>query len=161
MPYAVKSDNGTIGYIIPVSRILDFLASKTENIEKYTAKTDTAFAPYIKSIQALYKNPNSIQTSYVEIKNAEKNGFTLVSAISSMRGDIFSYYFLDKNSRVALKLGCSQDASITWKDSIQYAQDALFSQQNDKSATYSITGSYTDASHSLYSVEGTSLKETK
>jgi hypothetical protein len=132
MPYAVKSDNGMIGYIIPVSRIVDFLAGKTDNIEKYTTKINTNFAPYIKSIQLLYKNPNLLKTKYIELKDADKNGFILAGAASSISGNIFTYYFLDKNSRVGLTLSCSSDASKTWKDSIQLSQDAVLSQKNTR-----------------------------
>jgi hypothetical protein len=73
MPYAVKSNNGSIGYIIPISRIIDFLAGKTDNIEKYTTKTNTNFPLYIKSVGLLYKNPNLLKTKYIEIKNAGKS----------------------------------------------------------------------------------------
>lgn len=123
----MKSDNGSIGYIIPVSQVIEFLAGKTDNIEKFTTKIQSTFVPYIKNIQLLYKNPNLLKTKYVEIKDADKNGFTLTSTITSTSGDIFLYYFLDKNSRVAFRVSCSKDASLTWKDSIQFLKDGVIS----------------------------------
>jgi hypothetical protein len=69
----VKSDNGSIGYIIPVSQVIGFLAGKTDNIEKFTTKIQSTFVPYIKNIQLLYKNPNLLKTKYIELKNMEKN----------------------------------------------------------------------------------------
>lgn len=161
MPYAVKSDNGTIGYIIPISRIIDFLAGKTDNIEKYTTKINSTFSPYIKNIELLYKNPNLIKTKYVEIKNADKNGFTLSSAITSTTGDIFMYYFLDKNNRVSINVTCSKDSSITWTSYSQYIQDYVKSQQDDKSAKTLTTGSFLDSSKNIYLAESIDIKETK
>jgi|GEM_PF-2487695 len=83
IPYAVKSDNGMIGYIIPASLVKKFLLGKTDNIQTYTEKTESNFVSYIKGIEALYKNTNLLKTKYVEIKNAGKTGFTLVNSLAS------------------------------------------------------------------------------
>ncbi len=161
MPYAVKSDNGMIWYIIPVSRISDFLGGKTDNIEKSTIKINTTFSTYIKNIQSLYKNLNSIKTKYVEIKNADKNGLTLNNAVSSISGDIFIYYFLDKNSRVSFAVSCSKDASFTWKDPIKLAQDQLTSLQNQKDTKVASVGSFLDSEKTKYMIESVDIKENK
>lgn len=161
IPYAVKSDNGSIGYIIPVSQVIEFLAGKTDNIEKFTTKIQSTFVPYIKNIQLLYKNPNLLKTKYMELKNMEKNWFTLANAISSISGDMFMYYFFDKNKRVLFTVNCSKDASVTWKDSISYTQDLIVSQKNMKDSKASIMGGYTDSINTVFSTEFVDIKDTK
>jgi hypothetical protein len=161
MPYAVKSDNGTIGYIIPLSRIKDFLWGKTDNIERYTTKWDATFASYIKSIQASYKNPNNIKTSSIEIKNAEKNGFSLYNVVLSQSGDIFAYYFVDKNNRVFVEVSCSKDASVTWTQTTSYIQDLLPTLRQSVHLTTISTGSYLDNEKNTYLFETRDKKASK
>jgi len=40
IPTAVASDNSSIGYMIPITRIRDFLAQKTNNYETFTEPID-------------------------------------------------------------------------------------------------------------------------
>lgn len=89
-----------IGYIIPNAVLQDFLAKKTDNIEMFTTKIESTFATYAKSLQSLYAKPNLIKTKYVEIKDAEKNGFLLKNTTASIDGSIFTYKYVDKNDRV-------------------------------------------------------------
>ncbi len=121
IPYAVRSENGMIGYIIPLTTVNDFLAGKTDNIEKYTGTVPIAFTNYIKKIQVLYRDTNLLQTKNITIKDAGKAGFTLKNVNQSTDGIIFDYLFLDKNGRVSLSVSCSKDSSIkhTWIDLTQ------------------------------------------
>jgi hypothetical protein len=111
IPYAVRSENGMIGYIIPLTTVNDFLAGKTDNIEKYNTAVPTTFITYIKKIQALYRDSNLLQTKNIVIKDAGKAGFTLKNVNQSIDGIIFDYLFLDKNGRVSISVSCSKDAS--------------------------------------------------
>lgn len=159
IPYAVKSDNGMIGYIIPISIVWDFLAGKTDNIEKYTQKIEIDFLQYIKNSEALYKNPNSIKTKYVDIKNAQRSGFTLVNTVASTNGEIFLYQFLDKNNSVVVSVGCTKDAATTWTSSIEYQKSML--ELPDQNLKTNVSTGYIDAKKSAYMVEYIDVKETK
>jgi hypothetical protein len=112
IPYAVRSENGMIGYIIPLTTVNDFLAGNTNNIEEYNTSAPITFTTYIKKIQALYRDVNLLQTKNIIIKDAGKAGFTLKNVNQSIDGIIFDYLFLDKNGRVSLSVSCSKDASI-------------------------------------------------
>jgi hypothetical protein len=76
----------------------------------------------VKSLQSFYRTPNLIKSKYIEIKNAEKNGFLLKDVATSPDGTIFTLKFLDKKSRVYVALGCSKDAQTTWKSSFEYGK---------------------------------------
>ena len=161
IPYAVKSDNGMIGYIIPIDRVMDFMKNKTDNVEKYTTKTNASFAPYIKWTESLYKNPNLIKTKFVEIRDAEKSGFALNSVLSSISGDVFAYSFLDKQNRVMVRVYCTKDASITYKNPITYLQDGVISNNNDLGSKTISTGLYLDSEKKKYAVDMIDKKDTK
>jgi hypothetical protein len=160
IPYAVSSDNGVIGYIIPNAVLQDFLAKKTDNIEMFTTKIESTFATYAKSLQSLYAKPNLIKTKYVEIKDAEKNGFLLKNTTASIDGSIFTYKYVDKNDRVFFAIWCSKDAQSTWTDSIEYAKRTIeIERLNKDSAIYS-TGTL-DSNKNLYIVDVTDKKDNK
>jgi V8-like Glu-specific endopeptidase len=160
IPYAVKSDNGSIWYIIPVEQVIKFIWDKTDNIEKYTAKNSTNFISYIKNTQKLYKNQNTIKTQYVEIKNAEKSGFTLNNVVSSISWDTFLYYFSDINNRVDISASCTKDASMSWRDYVSYNQDYLLSQQKNNPKVVA-TGVFLDKEQNNYLVEILDTKSVK
>ena len=73
IPYAVRSENGMIGYIIPLTTVNDFLAGKTDNIEEYSGDVPLTFTNYIKKIQALYRDTNLLQTKNIISKDLNKN----------------------------------------------------------------------------------------
>lgn len=147
IPYAVRSENWMIGYIIPLTTVNDFLAGKTDNIEEYDGVVPLTFTTYIKKIQALYRDTNLLQTKNVTIKDAGKAGFTLKNVSQSTDGMIFNYFFLDKNGRVSFSVGCSKDASIkhTWIDLTQ----ASYSWKDFDSA-YVRSGKFIDNAQNLF-----------
>jgi hypothetical protein len=55
IPYAVSSDNGVIGYIIPVNTVKEFLAGKTYDIQKHKTAPEQAFLTYIKIFKNSFK----------------------------------------------------------------------------------------------------------
>lgn len=107
----MRSDNGMIGYIIPITTLREFLAGKTYNIEKFTTKISSDFSLYIKNLESLYKKPNLLKTKKIEIKDMGKNGFSLKFAHQSIDGKSFDYRFIDKNERVSIAVICTNDAS--------------------------------------------------
>lgn len=159
IPYAVKSDNGMIGYIIPISQVQDFLAGRSDNPESFRGKVEADFSKYITQNQALYKNSSLLKNKYVEVKNAEKNGFTLVNTISSINGTNFLYQFLDKNNRVVINIWCTNDASKTWTSPIDFA--IVSSALPDETGKTKTTTGYLDTAKSIFMREITSIKETK
>ena len=157
MPYAVSSDNGVIGYIIPNTVIRDFLSWKSYNREKFVSPKLTEFAKYSKGIQALYRNSNSIKTKYVDIKDMGKAWFFLSSATNSLDGKIFDYRFLDKNERVAILVACSKDSS--WgRNMIEITEAWLDDKDNNPLMT--VKWGYLDASKKYFSSDGSMIKET-
>lgn len=147
IPYAVSSDNGVIGYIIPVSTIRDFLAGKTYDIQKYSSSLDKAFASYISNIQKLFQSTTTLKTKYVTIKDFSKAGFSLKTATESKDRSIFDYRFIDKLERVAIMVSCSRDAS--WlKSSQELAEISL--REKGKSTLMTYTGKYLDNKKQYY-----------
>ncbi len=125
IPYAVSSDNGVIGYIIPYSIVKKFLSGKTDNIEKYARWVTSEFKSYINNLENLWKNMNLISTKYVTIKDIWASGFSLVNAVESRERSIFDYRFVHKNNRVSLITYCSKDAMSTKKSTIEIARDTI------------------------------------
>ena len=157
IPYAVRSDNGMIGYIIPTTNVKDFLASKTYNIEKYASGDTKKFNTYIKNVELPFKNQNAIKTKFLEIKNANKVGFFLKSVTQSEDGRVFDYRFIDKNERVAIVVACTKDASSR-RTSIDVEQQS-YSLKNS-SPNYTSTGKFIDGSNTLFLSTATPVKDT-
>lgn len=147
IPYAVRSENGMIGYIIPLTTVNDFLAGKTDNIEEYSGDVPLTFTNYIKKIQALYRDTNLLQTKNIIIKDAGKAGFTLKGVNQSIDGTIFDYFFLDKNGRVSLSVGCSKDAS-TKKTSLDITQESYT--WKDHATGYVRSGKFIDTAETIF-----------
>lgn len=155
IPFAVRSDNGMIGYIIPTHILRDFLANKISSIEKYTPRETKEFVSYTRWLQALDKNPNLIKTKMVEIRDAMKSGFTLASSRESIDGKTIDYRFIDKNNRVAIVLICTRDAST--RSSSLDIEKASFSLKY-QNPSYSNTGKYIDKEQKFYLSESVSVK---
>lgn len=147
IPYAVRSENGMIGYIIPLTTVNDFLAGKTDNVEEYTGTVPLTFTTYIKKIQPLYRDINLLQTKNIVIKDAGKAGFTLKNVNQSIDGTIFDYLFLDKNGRVSLSVSCGKEASgkKTWIELIQESYN-----WKDFSPGYVRSGKFIDTAQNLF-----------
>lgn len=158
IPYAMKSDNGMIGYIIPVSKVRDFLAGKTYNYEKYIGLEVTDFLSYIKQNQSISRASTTLKTPSIEIRDIQKNGFSLSSTVSSTQWDIFQYKFMHKNQRVAFGIECSRDASITWRGSEPFIRDTLKNTEEHPSS-YALTSS--DITPDILETRYTAIKDTK
>lgn len=156
IPFAVRSDNWMIGYIIPSSIVQDFLDGDTYNIEKYKSQDIKEFTTFVKTLQLVSKNPNLIKTKKVEIKNMAKFGFFLKSAVHSRDGSAFDYRFLDKNERVGIVVICTKDASKK-KTSIDLVEEAFG--YKDQSMSYVNTGRYLDAGRNFYFSSSVAAKE--
>lgn len=161
IPYAVKSDNGMIGYIIPTSTLKKFLLQKTNNYQNYTEETQKNFITYINNLQSLYKNKNLLKTKYVEIKNAGKMGFVLKNSLASNSGEIFVYQFTDIDKRVLVSVGCSRDSSTTWKDPIQFIEQKLSSSSTQDPNDAPTFSGFLDANKQKFALEYRDTKKTK
>jgi hypothetical protein len=147
IPYAVSSDNGVIGYIIPVNTVKEFLAGKTYDIQKHKTAPEQAFLTYIKNIQKLFQNKNVVKTKYVSISDITNAGFQLKGATESKDGTIFDYRFIDKLERVAIMIACSRDSSGL-KTSLELAEMSL--SEKGKSHLMNYTGGYLDSKKTMY-----------
>lgn len=114
LPYAVSSDNGVIGYIIPSSIIQSFLWWESYDLRKYSSSKEKAFVKYIKNIQNSTKNISQAKIKRFDAQSLEKAWFILQSIVESNDGKIYDYRFLDKNERVAVIVGCSKDTSLKY-----------------------------------------------
>ncbi len=157
IPYAVSSDNGVIGYIIPMKTAREFLAKKSANRELFTMKIETDFQKYIANNQVIYKNPNLIKTKKVEIRNLGKLWLKPSFSTSSVDEEIFDYRFIDKTNRVAFMVSCGNDASLKYSTSDIYQKSITLS-KNDTS--YTLSGSFLDNEKNIYSLKilGTKAK---
>jgi hypothetical protein len=111
MPYRIASDTAVIGYMIPSSTLVTYLAGKSESMEKAKTVKDTKFEAYIAEIEKLSRNPAQIVNSMVKIPNISKLGFRFIEGAESLGESIFSYSLLDKNSRVSIEVACSKDTA--------------------------------------------------
>ncbi len=72
MPTAVASDNSSLGYMIPVKRIQEFLNKRTNNYEIYTKKIDTSFVKFLQTNQIYTKNIQAYVWNSIIIHNPRR-----------------------------------------------------------------------------------------
>lgn len=110
MPTAVASDNASIGYMIPVSRIQEFLSKKTSNYDIYTHKKNTAFIEFIKRNQYYSSNRSSYIWNNLIVLNPYPYGFQLRNTMISSDNTLIQWSFSDKYERVKFMISCTNDA---------------------------------------------------
>ncbi|MBC7498698.1 trypsin-like peptidase domain-containing protein [Candidatus Gracilibacteria bacterium] len=110
MPTAVVSDNASLGYMIPITRIANFLHKKTNNYEVPPQKTDRAFIQFISRLQSYPPNKGIYRWNNIMIRNPQRYGFTLKSTMISSDNRMAIWTLGDTYDRVSITLSCSDDA---------------------------------------------------
>lgn len=110
IPTAVASDNASIGYMISVKRIQEFLSKKTNNYEIYTHTLSQSFIQFLERNQSYNPNKSSYNWNDISIKNPRPYGFTLKSSMVSVDDTIMIWNFADMYDRVHFSISCTDDA---------------------------------------------------
>jgi hypothetical protein len=125
VPYAISSEDGSIGYIIDGMTVRKFFDGKTDNYERVFRPTyDPRFHAYIKRIQKLFHS-SSITTPSITFRGIHAAGLTLRNAVESFDENIFDYRFTTKNNRVSMVVMCNKNAFRTNKSDEQLMQEAF------------------------------------
>lgn len=115
IPYAIKSDNSVIWYIIPSQRIREFIQSgKSEEITQVNTKD---FKKTIKEVQSAYWK-NIIKDSRIEIPNITKNWFNLINRAGNASWTVAYYHLVDKKVRTSIIVSCWVESYTTWNNPI-------------------------------------------
>lgn len=154
MPNTVSSDNWVIGYIIPISKIRNFLDGKSYSRENFASPKTTEFIRYISDIQGLFSSPNNLKTPFLEMKSMEKAGFILRSAAASLDWKTFDYRWSDKNKRVTFFIQCTRDGWI--KSAIEMVPEDI--DNKDVNRAYYYTWYFLDKN--LYILQAIPNKES-
>jgi hypothetical protein len=112
MPTAVASDNASIGYMIPIRRIADFLNKRTNNYEIYTEFPDRLFSKFIRRIQAYTGNKTIYQWNDVSIRNPRPYGLILKASMISADNRMATWNFVDGYDRLSILFSCTDDAGL-------------------------------------------------
>ena len=122
MPTAVASDNASLGYMVSIKKIQEFLSKKTTNYEIYTEDLDPGFVDFIKRNQSY----NSIAAKYswndLFVRNPRFYWFHLKNAMISSDNTMMHWTFVDANERVKFILSCTNDAGriLGWQARIRW-----------------------------------------
>jgi len=112
IPTAVASDNASIGYMIPIKRIEEFLLKKTPSYEIYTEKMDHNFVDFIQQKQSYLPGASKYSLKNIFIKNPRPYWFQLKSTMMSRDKKMLYWTFSDAYDRVKFNFVCTDDA---WK----------------------------------------------
>ncbi len=110
IPTAVASDNASIGYMIPVKRIQEFLSKKTNNYEIYTHTMNQSFIQFLARNQSYNPNLASYHWNDLFVKNPRPYGFILKSSMVSADNTMMNWTFADAYDRVHFSISCTDDA---------------------------------------------------
>lgn len=150
IPYAIKSDNSVIWYIIPVQKIIKFIKSwKSDPIEQIET---TNFKKYIKNIQAVYWK-NIIKDGRINLSNINKNWFNLINRVGSLSGTVAYYHLVDKKNRTSIVISCWADAYTSWDNAITANKLFLDFSDNNASNIESTKSEFLNNEKSIYTVE--------
>jgi Trypsin-like peptidase domain len=112
IPTAVASDNASIGYMIPIRRIADFLDKRTSNYEIYTENLDRFFTMFLTRIQSYIPSKAIYRWKMLTLQNSRPYGFTLRSSMISLDNKMATWTFSDASDRVSFAFSCTDDAGI-------------------------------------------------
>ncbi len=110
IPTAVASDNASIGYMIPVKRIIEFLGKKTSNYEIFTGSRNPSFINFLKRNQSYTPNTAIYSWNDLVIKNPRRYGFMLKTSIISQDNTMVNWNFSDRYDRLHFTISCTDDA---------------------------------------------------
>jgi hypothetical protein len=83
MPTAVASDNSSIGYIIPVDRIQDFVQGQTPDYHSFSRRADPVFVRYLRHNQSSKKRTPIYTLPHLSLKSPHALRLSLKSKIVS------------------------------------------------------------------------------
>lgn len=106
MPFAIRSDNGVIGYMIPKSTILRFLSGNTPDYQKFTF--DQQSFPQYLALQKKISTAKVISTDGVFLKNPKAYGFRLIAGESSLDQKLSIYHLQSFDKRVTVGYSCDE-----------------------------------------------------
>lgn len=109
-PTAVASDNASLGYMIPIRRIADFLDKRTSNYEPSLKRMDRSFTQFIARIQAYHPNKNIHRWRDMTLTNPQRYGYIFKSSMISADNRMATWNLSDVYERVSISLSCSDDA---------------------------------------------------
>ncbi len=152
MPTAVVSDNASLGYMIPISRITNFLHKKTSNYETSLQKTDRLFIQFISRLQSYRPNKSMYRWNNMIIHNPQSYGFRLKSTMISPDNRMAIWTLNDSLDRVSIAIECSDDAGqlTGWqarKDGLKKEKEIYpvwNIQEREDSDYFTITSSHKD-----------------
>jgi Trypsin-like peptidase domain len=129
MPTAVASDNSSIGYIIPVDRIQDFIQWHTPGYQILSYNSDPVFVRYLRRNQISQKSPVYILPR-LSLKRPQILGLNLKTKIISPDMTMVYLEFRDPYDQAHIEFSCTDDRWVlpTW----QIRRDGI----EKESATY-------------------------
>jgi hypothetical protein len=110
MPTAVASDNASIGYMIPIPRIEEFLSKKSTNYDIYTHQKNKKFIEFITRNQSYSERKSKYTWNNLIIRNPYSYGFQLKDTMISSDNTMIQWSFIDKYERVKFMISCTNDA---------------------------------------------------
>jgi hypothetical protein len=160
MPTAVASDNASIGYMIPVVRIQEFLSKKTNNYDIYTREQNQLFVEFIHRNQAYLTSRPFYQWNDLIVRNPYPYGFGLKNTMISSDNTMIQWLFSDKYERVKFMISCTNDAGwlLSWQTRLagfdaekkQYPTWNMFYNNEDKYLTVYSSNKWYRSSILLY-----------
>lgn len=118
MPTAVASDNSSIGYIIPTSRLDEFLHGDTPRYLTISHRSDLGFVRYLRQNQVPIKNQSWYRLpSSLSLKNPRPLGLTLKSRVMSHDQSMVNIEFSDAYGMLHATFACTDDRGTlpTWQ----------------------------------------------
>lgn len=149
IPYAVSSDNGVIGYIIPSTTVDSFLAKKTDGYTVYSSSQNAIFSSFLSTWQKIEKwNINNIRHKLFQIKGLNAANISYLWGASSVDGNIIDFRYGDALERNILRISCLNNIHepLGFSDSLESLWKA-YEQQN---TVLVWSGEYIDKEKSVY-----------
>ncbi len=117
IPRTIVSDNGLIGYVIPMSRISAFRNGKLDTTVKYKDTSLSFFRKNQLEAEKMLKRQR-VSDDVLQINNIRKNGFVLVSEVKDTEGSMAIYNFSSSNKHVNITITCWKTAGTSTLQSI-------------------------------------------
>lgn len=122
IPSRLITDNASLGYMIPTSTVLSFLAKKTAGYTKYSEPLDSAFRAFLTKKYSEVTSNYVFRNAIVSIGNMRKYGVKFVKNIVTNASDTQVFLtFLHEKKKVQFFLMCGKVAGSSsalpyWKE---------------------------------------------
>lgn len=113
IPYVASVGLSTLGYIIPVSTIKDFLLGKTQT-ESYE-KTDEAFLRDVMRGNKI-EQTGDVNNAFVKLSGFSSMGFHIESVLENRDGKIASYTYSTKDDKTWITLDSIEEYGSSFFD---------------------------------------------